>query len=448
MQSSPAAPPRGARLAGFASPAFAMAALGLPVVVVLPPLYAELGISLTVVGTIFMVARFFDVFTDPVFGVLGDRVRTPWGRRRPAIVVGMPVLLLGAVGLFLPSDPPSEFMLLASLLVLYLGWTLLTLSHTAWAAELSDDYDQRSHIMGALQAWGLAGAVLVILIPALMDYLWPAGGMRLRAEAMGWLIIVSLPVLFAVALASTREPAIRREPKLDWRRAVGSILENRGLRRILLADLLLGVQGGINGSVHFFFIAQVLLLPQAASLYLVVLFLTGLLCVPVFVRLSERFGKHRTLCYAALQSSLATGAFFVVPAESFGWVLLIYVMVGVNFGAKDLLLRSMMADVIDQDRVNVDAERSALYYSALSLTSKIGLALAVGIVYPVLDLIGFTVGGANDPDTLDGVRWLVAGSPTLITLCVAWIMWRFPIGREEQRALRAELAERRQSQSA
>ena len=444
MPPAPAAAPRGARLAGFASPAFALTALGLPVVAILPPLYAELGMSLTVVGTIFMVARFFDVFTDPVFGVLGDRVRTRWGRRRPAIAVGVPVLLLGAFGLFLPPDPPSELLLTASLLVLYLGWTLLSLAHTAWAAELSDDYDRRSHIMGALQLFGLAGAVVVILIPALMDYFRPEGGMRLRAEAMGWLIIVAVPVLFAVALKSAREPAIRAQPKLDWRRAVGAMVENRGLRRILLADLLMGIQGGINGSVHFFFIVQVLLLPRAASLYLVVLFLTGLLCVPVFVRLSERFGKHRTLCFGALQSSLATGSLFVVPAESFVWVLAVYVMIGVNFGAKDMLLRSMMADVIDQDRVDVDAERSALYYSTLSLTSKIGLALAVGIVYPALDLIGFTVGGANDQATLDGVRVLVAGSPTLITLCVAWIMWRHPLGREEQRALRAELARREQ----
>ena len=443
MLSPPAATPRGARLGAFASPAFALAALGLPVVVVLPPLYAEIGISLTVVGTIFMVARFFDVVTDPLFGVLGDRVRTPWGRRRPAIVVGAPVLLVGAAGLFLPPDPPSEFVLVASLLVLYLGWTLLTLSHTAWAAELSDDYDQRSHIMGALQLCGLAGAVVVILIPALMDYLRPEGGMRLRAEAMGWLIMVALPVLFAVALSSAREPAIRPQPKLAWRRAVGSILDNRPLRRLLLTNLLLGVQAGINGSVHFFFVAQVLLLPQAASLYLVVLFLVGFLCVPLFVRLSERFGKHRTLCFGALQSSLATGSFFVVPAESFGWVLFIYVMVGVNFGAKDMLLRSIMADVIDQDRVNVDADRSALYYSSVTLTDKVGMALAVGIIYPALDLIGFTAGGANDQATLDGVRMLVAASPTLITLCVAWIMWRFPIGRAEQGALRAELARRR-----
>jgi GPH family glycoside/pentoside/hexuronide:cation symporter len=423
---------------------FALAALGLPLVAILPPLYVELGLGLTAVGTLFMTARFFDVFTDPVFGVLGDRIRTRWGRRKPAIFVGVPILLFGAYRLFIPSDPVSETDLLVSMLILYVGWTLLTLAHTAWASELSEDYDERSRIMGALQFSGLTGAVVVLSIPAMVDYFYPQADMRLRSELMGWLIFVSLPLLFAIALYFTKEPEIRPAEAMDWREAWRSLLSNQPLRRLLLADLLMGIQGGINGSVHFFFIGHVLLLPQAASLYLVVIFLTGLFCVPLFVRLSVKFGKHRTLCYGALQSSFATAMFFVVPVDSFWWVLIIYVLVGMNFGAKDFLMRSMMADVVDQDRVNVGAERSALYYSMLTLTAKVGFAVAVGLIYPILDWVGFDAspGGSNDQATLDGVRWVVAASPTLVTLAVAAIMWRFPIGREEQRVLREKLAGR------
>ena len=105
----------------------------------LPPLYAELGIGLTAVGAIFMTARFFDVFTDPLFGVLGDRVRTRWGRRRPAIVVGVPFLLVGTYFLFMPSAPVTQTGLLVALLVMYVGWTLLTLAHTAWAISRTPD---------------------------------------------------------------------------------------------------------------------------------------------------------------------------------------------------------------------------------------------------------------------------------------------------------------------
>jgi len=430
------------RLTAFASPAFAVAALGLPVVAILPPLYAELGLGLTAVGTIFMLARFFDVFTDPLFGVLGDRVNTRWGRRKPAILITIPITAYGAYRVFMPALPVTGTDLLISMLILYVGWTMLTLAHTAWASELSTDYDRRSRIMGFIQFCGLVGSVVVLLVPTLVDFLVPDADMQLRSKLMGWLILIALPVFCLVALLAVKDRPVAATVQLPWRAALASIIENRALRRLLLADLLMGLQGGINGSVHFFFIGQVLLLPRSASLFLVVIFITGLLCVPLFMRLSYRLGKHRTLCWGAIVSSFATATLFVVPAGNFWAVFVVFALIGVNIGAKDFLMRSMMADVIDQDRVNVGTERSALYYSMLTLTAKLGFALAVGIIYPVLDWVGFDPAGVNDQATIDGVRLVVATSPTLVTICVAIIMWRFPIDRARQQALREELAAR------
>jgi Na+/melibiose symporter-like transporter len=266
--------------------------------------------------------------------------------------------------------------------------------------------------------------------------------MQLRSKLMGWLILVSLPVFGLLALVSVKDRAVVVTNRLPWRSAMRSIAENRALRRLLLADLLMGLQGGINGSVHFFFIGQVLLLPRSASLFLVVIFATGLLCVPILLRLSYRFGKHRTLCWGAILSSCATASIFFIPAGAFWITFVVFVLIGVNIGARDFLMRSMMADVIDVDRVNVGAERSAVYYSMLTLTAKVGFALAVGIIYPVLDWVGFDPTGVNDSATISGVRLVVAASPTVVTICVAIIMWQFPIDRAKQQELRAELAAR------
>jgi Na+/melibiose symporter-like transporter len=430
------------KLTAFASPAFAIAALGLPLVAILPPLYAELGLGLTAVGTIFMITRFFDVFTDPLFGVLGDRVNSRWGRRKPAILLAIPITAYGVYRVFIPGLPVTQADLLISMLVLYVGWTMLTLAHTAWASELSTDYDYRSRIMGFLQFCGLLGSVVVLLVPTLVVLLVPDVDMQLRSKLMGWLILVSLPVFGLLALVSVKDRAVVVTNRLPWRSAMRSIAENRALRRLLLADLLMGLQGGINGSVHFFFIGQVLLLPRSASLFLVVIFATGLLCVPILLRLSYRFGKHRTLCWGAILSSCATASIFFIPAGAFWITFVVFVLIGVNIGARDFLMRSMMADVIDVDRVNVGAERSAVYYSMLTLTAKVGFALAVGIIYPVLDWVGFDPTGVNDSATISGVRLVVAASPTVVTICVAIIMWQFPIDRAKQQELRAELAAR------
>ena len=428
-------------LLAFSTPAFALAALGLPIVVILPPLYAELGLGLTTVGTIFMLARFFDVVTDPLFGLLGDRFNTRWGRRGPAMVLGLPILMFGVYLAFVPVAPVSAGHVLTAMLVLYLGSTVLSISHAAWASELSEDYDNRSRIMGFIQFFALLGSLTVLLAPSLIEFAPPAT-MQARGEVMGWVILVGLPLTTGLAVIFNREAPALPRPQLAWREALTSFSGNRPLRRLLLADLLMGLQGGINGSVHFFYIGKILLLPQLASICLVAIFVTGLLCVPMFLKLSYRIGKHRALCWGAIQSSISTALLFFLPPGSVWLTVAIFALIGVNIGAKDFLVRSIMADVIDQDRVSTGVERSALYYSMLSLTAKLGLALAVGIMYPILDWVGFDPAVAADDTTIRGVRFVVAATPTFVTICVAIIMWRFPIDRASQQALRVELENR------
>jgi GPH family glycoside/pentoside/hexuronide:cation symporter len=434
--------PGAIRLAAFASPAATIAALGLPIVIFLPPLYAEAGLGLTLVGTIFMITRFFDVASDPVFGVLGDRINTRWGRRRPALLASVPLLMVGVYLVFFPGDAATAPGLLTAMIILYVGWTMFTLAHTAWAGELSDDYDVRSRIMGTIHFFTLAGSIVVLLLPAALEQFSVDATMHDRAGIIGWFVLITLPLFTLAAVLTTSEPPRIALTKLPWRLAVGSLLGNRPLRRLLAIDLLLGIQSGINGSVHFFFVGQVLGMPQYASTYLIVLFVTGLACIPLFVRLSTRIGKHSTLFVAVLTTAVGTISLFFLPPQSFWLTFAVFIFVGVNIGAKDFLMRSIMADVIDQDRVVTGVDRSALYFSMLTLTAKIGLAASVGIIYPMLDAVGFDPGAVNDEATLTGVRMVVASSPTILLFLSAALIWRFPLDRATQMQLRAQLEAR------
>jgi GPH family glycoside/pentoside/hexuronide:cation symporter len=434
------------RLGAFASPAFTIAALGLPIAIFLPPLYAELGISLTVIGTVFMLTRFFDVITDPLFGWLGDKLETRWGRRRPAIIAAVPFLGAGVYFAFFPGESASPVTLFLSMLLLYAGWTAFTISHTAWASELSENYDERSRIMGMLQIFGLLGTIAVAIFPTILDLTTENPTMRQRTELTGALVLFTLPLFAMLAVSSTGErKRVQQNTPIAWRQALSSIVKNRTLRRLLFADLLMGFQGGINGTVHFFFIVTVLQMPEYASFYLVALFATGLLSAPVFVKLSYRLGKHRTLCIGTLISSIGTCALFFLPAGGFWLTLGAYLFIGLNFGARDLLMRSIMSDVVDEDTVHTGRERSALYFSMLTLTAKMGAALAIGTILPVLDWVGFDPAGENTQATLDGVRFVVAATPTLVLFAVVAIMWNFPLDRDRQSLYRTELDSRKET---
>ena len=117
------------RLVGFSSPFIPLFGALMPVTAFLPTLYADdLGLGLGIVGTVFMLTRFWDVFSDPVFGSICDNTRTRWGRRRPWVVIGAPLLMYSTYMLFVPPETVSVGYLTIWLLVFYTALTLSLMS--------------------------------------------------------------------------------------------------------------------------------------------------------------------------------------------------------------------------------------------------------------------------------------------------------------------------------
>lgn len=115
--------------------------------VYLPVIYADsdgFGLSLAIVGILITASRVTDVVTDPWIGYMSDRIRTRWGRRKPFVLIGMPIYGLALYFLF---RPPFEFSdmemlgftfnngyawLLLMLVFVYLGSTIKDLPYSAW----------------------------------------------------------------------------------------------------------------------------------------------------------------------------------------------------------------------------------------------------------------------------------------------------------------------------
>ena len=74
-------------------PAFALALVGIPIYVYIPKFYTDVvGIQVGILGMLLLGVRVFDAVTDPVIGVVSDRTRTRYGRRRPYMALGSIVL--------------------------------------------------------------------------------------------------------------------------------------------------------------------------------------------------------------------------------------------------------------------------------------------------------------------------------------------------------------------
>ena len=431
------------RLSAFSGPAIPIAALGLPIGVYLPHFYAgPMGLGLATVGTVFMLARFWDVVTDPGMGVLSDRFPSRWGRRRHWIVMSVPITALAAWFVFIPTAPVTAGYLFFWMFVLYVGWTMLTISHMAWAAELSDDYNERSRVQAFREAFQILGVPLVLMLPAIIETMGVENMETMRVEAMGWFIVVLLPLTVFLNLRFVGERPARPQAHVSFRSALGPLLSNVALRHLVIADFASGFSAASLGSMFIYEVTHVWQLKSSASLLMLLYFFSGLGFIPLVLRLSYRFGKHRTLVGTSLFNACFAPVLFLIPRGNIYAACFVLLFLGVNVGSATILYRSIMADVADIDELETGQRRTGLFYSMLTLTQKIGGAVAVGIVFWTLALMGFNPRGVNAPEAVTGLSIVFVAVPVICNLFVAAIMWRFPIGLDEQRELRRKLEER------
>ncbi len=431
------------QMAAFALPGAPMAAMGLPIVVYLPPFYAgEMGLGLALVGWVFMITRFWDVFTDPVLGILSDRFQTRWGRRRHWIVISVPITMICVYLVFMPTPPVTGAYLLWWMVVLYIGWTLLTLSHLSWGAELTPDYNERSTVQAYREVAVLLGMIMVLTMPVAIESMVSKEDVAaMRVASMGWYVIILLPITVAIAVWFVPERRVPDPEHAGWRETMSLLLRNQPLRRVLAADLLGGISGGIVTAMFLFLAADVFKLQNASVLILVYL-AVGCAFVPLIIQISYRFGKHRTLCYSSLFSAATVPLILVVQPGNLWFAIFIWGALGINMAAGPFLFRSIMADVADHDHVEGGNSRTGLMFSLLTLTNKVGSALAIGITYPALEIIGFVPGVENTSEAEWGLRLLYVLPPMAIGLVNAWIMWNFPIDEAKQLENRRILFER------
>jgi len=429
-------------IAAFAVPAVPISALGLPLVVYLPPFYAEeMGLGLAMVGTIFMITRFWDVFTDPVLGILSDKIKTRLGRRRHWIILSVPILMLSAYRVFMPQSSVTGTYLLVWMVLLYVGFTLLSISHMSWGAELSPDYDDRSRVQGWREFALLFGLLAVLALPAAMEHFLGVKT-QIKIASMGWFVIILLPITVAIAVWMVPERPVPDPPGMPWQQATQILLKNKPLQRLLLADLLFGLAPGIIGSLYLFFVSYVMDLAEVASLMLLVYFIAGLLSIPGWIWLSCRLEKHYTFVIAMIYGSITLPMLLLVEPGRSGLYFFANGLYGLASGAGSFLLRSMMADVTDRDNLETGIQRTGLYFSLLTLTNKIGYAAAVGITYPMLDWIGFVPNQTNTAESIEGLKYMFIFLPIPLTLLAALLMWNFPLNSKRQQELRRLIDER------
>jgi Na+/melibiose symporter-like transporter len=437
----------GWRLAGFASLAVPISAAQMPLGVYLPAIYAQnFGLSLGVIGAIFLAERIWGAVADPLIGAMSDRTRSRFGRRRPWIAAGVAIYGLAAVALFFPAGPISPAYLAVALFAFYLGWSMIQIPYLAWSGEISSAYHERTRVATFQTVSGAAALLLVLILPTIVDQVRPQDG-GLKLAAMGAVILLSLLLSLPLTFRAFGEaPAVSqalRAPRQSLFRTLEVLASEPLLLRVLASDFAVRAGQSVRGGLFVFFVAIYMGLPQWASGLFLLQFVFGIAAGPIWMKIALRIGKHRAAIAGELvQAAINLGLLLVRPGD-LPLLLALTIVQGLAQGSGNLMLRAMVADVADQHRLKTGIDRTALFFSAFSLSEKAGMAAAIGIALPLVAWLGFDPTGAgNSAGALQGLLYVFALGPAVAHLISAWLIHGFPLDEAEHSRIRRALEER------
>ncbi len=165
-----------------------------------------LGLDMKKYSLVLFIYTFVDAIDNPVYGFLSDRTRSKWGRRRPWLVIGTPLLVLCFILFFnVPSFIESEKgMLFIYMLLMYiLTGTLDSLVNANYGALFPDLFqsdDERAKTNGIRQICQLfAMAISIALTPMITEKI----GYRLTALIYGILALAVMMYSFLGCHEST-----------------------------------------------------------------------------------------------------------------------------------------------------------------------------------------------------------------------------------------------------
>ncbi len=408
----------------------------------------DMGLSLAAVANILLFARLFDVITDPIMGYVSDHTRTRWGRRKPWMVCAVPFMMLGIYNVFLPPEGAGIWHLFWWLMVLWIGWTMLLIPYYAWAAELSEDYDERTRITGWRAVMGSLGGIAAQVIPFVALVAFGFGGTANVMHLLGIAAIIMIPICIGLTVWRVREVPSERRASVPIFAGLMLMWGNQPFRLLLVGFVLSSIAMAVIMPLYIFYVEFIVQESPAKVPYLVIISsVAGFLGIPFWVWLSGHIDKHRAWIAGMLTLSTFSLVYLFLGEGDF-WLMMPFIfLMGLATGAFQALPNSMKADVIDLDTSLTGENRAALFFSAWSLVMKMASSVGSWLALQSLAWFGFDAanGAQNTPEALFGLRLTIGILPASLFVLAVIVVWRYPITREKQRQVREQIRQQQRA---
>ena len=428
------------KILAYGLPALPLASLYFSIYVLIGEFYFKnYGLALSIIGSIFIIIRLFDAFTDPIMGYISDNFPLRFGKRKPWVLLGGILFIFSTWMLFVPiyQSVDVEYFFFW-LFISAIGWTIAYAPYYAMGAELSMDYLERSKVTFCRELFTILGIIFASLLYSIsFDFdnkIFKSGigsniGLFQICIFSSVFFVLSM-FLFLLSKSNSKEAPYDKNNILNIFEIFISLKKQKLMRKLLFSHFINGLANGLPPALFVFYVNSVLKSPEFTGILLFLYFLGALVGVPLWIFISNKLDKHRVWCYAMVYSCFIF--IFVLFLKEYDLIFfaIICILSGLALSADLAIPSSIQADIIDLEYLKTGKRLTGQFFAFWGLVSKAAIAISTGVALILLDIIGFKSDENNGKNILFAVSFIYAGLPIILKMFSIYLMWNFKLDKK------------------
>ena len=408
------------------------------------------GLTFADAAALMLIARLFDVVTDPIMGSLADRTQSRWGTYRPWLIFGaIPFGLIFALLLYTPDFGPAGKRIYAYVLYLLMMavYTAVNVPYGSLLGVMTDDDNEKNQFSSYRMVGAYAmGFITLLSFPYLQKMVGGTDAHQYAVLGAVFGIIAAAMTLACGLMTKERLKPVRAE-KYSLSQFV-DLFKNKPWIYLTLIGLCTNFFNGFRYAVAGYLISYCLggdVTVGSLIINYTVLMAFGEVTCMIFGGVSPKFAKwvgskRMAFVWSAVICVVFSVLFFFIPMNpKYIWLMVaVVILTSVGVGLYSPLLWSMYADVADFATDKFGTSSTGLIFSSGTMAQKLGGAISGSLIALLLGLAGarmipddfgnMSIDSASVTESVRTMVWsLFSLIPAAIALIMGWLAYKFPI---------------------
>lgn len=390
-----------------------------------------LNIDPAIAGLVIMVPVIWDGISDPLMGWIVTRTRSRYGKFRPYILFGGPVMGLSFVGMFAAPIWFPDHMIAACLvthLIFRTAYTIASVPYSSLAAALTHNSQERGTMAGVRMMAAMTGGIVTAASMLELASYFGEGDMRQGfvqvAIVYGLLSTLMMVIIF---LTTANEVTLASAKTITNRQTLAFLRRNRAFWVLCGASLVGVIGSAMGGKSIVYYINYYAGHPDSVSSVLSIGIFGAGIGIPLWTLVATRIAKRWVWVIGATGAATLNLALFFFEVKSVSTLTVLAFCNGLMGGAVAVMFWSMLPDTVEFGQWRSGIRDDGIVFGLSQLISKAGSGLGVGLIGLLLSAVGYAAGGEQSKEALQGIRASSFLIPATASLVSALIILFYPL---------------------